>query len=102
MVAGIETEANLTQRLQAIEHDRIELLQQAVEVLRGIQSGNQAMLTEALAGVVGFAYLLGVQLGIPAHRIDHEVITAFREVLGEENPRARDIDEVVRHLKTRV
>lgn len=101
MVAGIETEANLTQRLQAVEHDRIELVQQAVEVLRGIQSGNQAMLTEALAGVVGFAYLLGVQLGIPSHRIDREVITAFHEVLGRDNPRSKEMDEVVRHLKNR-
>jgi len=101
-VTGMEAETNLTRKLQAVEHDRIELVQQAVEVLRSVQSGNQTLLTEALAGVVGFAYLLGVQMGIAPHRIDREVIAAFQDAPSVDNPRRDEMADIVRHLRGRI
>lgn len=100
-MANYDAEIDLTRKLQAVEHDRVELVQQAVEVLRSIQSGNEVELTEALAGVVGFAYLLAVQTGIGLHRVDQVIAQAFQVHTDMEPGRASDMTEVVRYLKNR-
>lgn len=100
-LANLDTEVDLTRKLQAVEHDRIELVQQAVEVLRSIQSGNQVELTEALAGVIGFGYLLAVQMGVAPHRIDHDIVQAFQVTAEQDKLRTADLAEVARYLKNR-
>ncbi|WAH36987.1 MazG-like family protein [Alicyclobacillus dauci] len=100
-MADVESHIDLTRKLQTVEHDRIELVQQAVEVLRSIQSGNEGELTEALSGVVGLAYLLGVQMGVPPHRIDHGIVNSFRIAAEVDDKRHTDLTEVIRYLSDR-
>lgn len=100
-LANLDTEADLTRKLQAVEHDRIELVQQAVEVLRSIQSGNQVELSEALAGVIGLGYLLAVQMGIPPHRVDHNIAQGFQNAAGHDRTRTADLAQVAHYLKGR-
>jgi len=100
-VANLDIEADLTRKLQAVEHDRIELVQQAVEVLRSIQSGNQVDLSEALAGVIGFGYLLTVQMGLDPHQVDHDIIEAFQLTAERDRLRMEDLAKVSYYLKSR-
>lgn len=100
-MGNVETKVDLTRKLQAVEQDRIELVQQAVEVLRSIQTGNQVELTEALAGVVGLAYLLGTQMGITPHRVDRDVIQVLQSAAETDLLRGAEMTEVARYLRDR-
>ncbi|MFD1675978.1 MazG-like family protein [Alicyclobacillus fodiniaquatilis] len=100
-MANIESQVDLTRKLQTVEHDKIELVQQVVEVLRSIQSGNQGELTVTLGSVVGLAYLLGVQMGIAPHQIDHEIINGYRMAKADGVSHA-DLEEVIEHLHNRI
>lgn len=99
-MAEVESQVDLTRKLQAVEHDRIELVQQAVEVLRSIQSGNEVDLTQSLSGVIGLAYLLGVQMGVAPHRIDKEIMTTFRMTADVDDTRHTEWMAVVQYLAT--
>lgn len=100
-MADVESQIHLARKLQTVEHDRIELMQQAVEVLRSIQSGNHAELTMSLAGVVGLAYLLGVQMGISPRQIDSEIIQEFSLSAEVDSVREADLARVVQYLSNR-
>lgn len=81
-----------------VEQDRVELLQRAVDVLRSVQSGNHKELTESLAGVVGFAYLLGIQMGISPRQVDSVIDDEFRNAMPAEDKRESALREVIQHL----
>ena len=80
----------------------LSFVQQAVEVLRSIQSGNEAELTDALAGVVGLGYLLGVQMGIHPHRIDHVITGGYRVAAEVDTSRKPELMEVAQYLSERL
>ncbi|EPZ46353.1 MULTISPECIES: MazG-like family protein [Alicyclobacillus] len=101
-MADLESKVDLTRKLQTVEHDRIELVQQAVEVLRSIQSGNEAELTDALAGVVGLGYLLAVQMGIHPHRIDNVIAGGYRVAAEVDASRKPELLEVAKYLSERL
>lgn len=97
-VTNLDSQVDLTRKLHMVEQDKIELAQSAIEVLRSIQSGNQKELTESLAAVVGLAYLLGIQMGIPPRQVDAAIDETLRRDLQHDDVREAAFRDVVRHL----
>lgn len=97
-VTNLDSQLDLARKLQIVERDRIELVQQAVDVLRSIQMGNRSALTESLAGVIGLAYLLATRMGIPPHQIDQYIERELATLLESDSERDSEFREVVRYI----
>lgn len=97
-MTNLDSQLDLARKLQIVERDRIELVQQAVDVLRSIQSGNRTALTESLAGVIGLAYLLATRMGIPPHQIDQYIERELTALLQSDSERDDEFKEVVHYI----
>ncbi len=92
----------LMKRLRALEHEQMDLLQQVVDVMRHALTGNHAMFVESLAKVVGIAYVMAQELGIPPERLDREVVIALMTMpFDPESDGEKAAKEVARYLKDR-
>lgn len=102
MAVAESIEDVLMKRLRAVEHEQIDLLQQVVDVMRHAHTGNHAMFVESLAQVVGIAYVMAQELGIPPERLDREVVVALEGMpLDPDSDRQQAAQDVVEYLKAR-
>jgi MazG-like family len=97
-VSNADPHMQIARKLRTVETAKTELIQQVAEVFRGVQSGNQRDLTQALGGLVGLAYYLGAQMGIPLESIDRDMDAGFPKAFQQDGLDARDYDLVLRHL----
>lgn len=88
----------IARKLRSMETTRIELIQQVAEVFRGIQTGNQKDLSEALGGLVGMAYFLAVKMGIPFDWIERDLQNGFPKVLMQDFIDLEDFEVVKKYI----
>ncbi|WP_233096216.1 MazG-like family protein [Alicyclobacillus sp. SO9] len=69
----MEPHMQIARKIRSIETVKIELLQQVTEVYRGVHSGNQREVQQALGALIGVAYVLGVQLGFSPAEIERNI-----------------------------
>ena len=97
-MSNADPHMQIARKLRSVETARTELVQQLAEVFRGIQSGNQRDLSEALGGLVGLAYFLAVQMGISPEIVDREVQRGLPKGIGQDGIDIRDYEVVQRYL----
>gem|GEM_PF-5354925 len=88
----------IARKLQAIETLKVQLLQQVVDVQKGIQSGNDRELQRNLAGVIGIAYLLGLQIGHTPEQLDALIETGIPRGLIRDEQDIADVDTIKRYI----
>ncbi|GMA50769.1 hypothetical protein GCM10025857_21260 [Alicyclobacillus contaminans] len=91
----------IARKLRSIETAKIALIQQVSDVFRGIQTGNEREMTEALGGLVAIAYYMGQQLGLNLAGVDRQAASGLPQGLEYDADATVDFSVVQRYLNSR-
>ncbi len=99
-MANVEPHMEVARKIRSLETAKISLIQQLADVHRALLSGSERELTSALAALIGMAYFLGRQAGIPPAQIERQIIQELTHSLGRDTDTADAVDAVMRHFGT--
>jgi hypothetical protein len=97
----LDPHMQIARKVRSIDTIKIELLQQVVDVYKGIQTGHQREVLQGLGSLIGTAYFLGVQLGVSPAEVDRHVESSIPRTLVREETDITDSDIVKRHFSNK-
>jgi hypothetical protein len=97
-VAKMEPHMQIARRIRSIESAKVEVLRRVTDLFQGLQTGDERMLSQALAGLVGTTYLIGQQVGLTPDQIDREVVRHLPRGIGADPADIADLDVIRRHF----
>jgi len=100
-VPNADPHMQIARKLRSIEAAKIEMIEQVAEVFRGIQSGNNRALSQALGELVGLAYFVGTQVGVGPETIDREVANGLPKMVGRESLDVSELESLLRYLSSK-
>ncbi|MCL6627912.1 MAG: MazG-like family protein [Alicyclobacillus shizuokensis] len=97
-MARMEPHMHIARRIRSIESAKIEVLRRVTDLFEGLQTGDERTFSQALAGLVGTAYLIGQQVGIPPDKMDQEVVRQLPRTATGSTSELAELDVVRRHF----
>lgn len=94
----LDPHMQIARKVRSIETVKIQLLQEILDVYKGVQIGNQREVAHNLGALIGTAYLLGVQLGISPAELDRHVESSIPRTGAGETGDLADTDAVKQHF----
>ncbi|WP_026962676.1 MazG-like family protein [Alicyclobacillus herbarius] len=98
MAATMEPHMQIARRIRSIESAKIELLRRVADLFEGLQIGDERMLSQSLAGLIGTAYVIGQQVGISPSQMDEEVLRQLPRTTTANAADLTELDPVRRHF----
>lgn len=96
----LNSHVQIARKIRSVESVKVHMLEQLVEVFRGIQSGNEHDMSESLGGLVGLTYYLARQLGLELNLIDEQAQNAWVKTLAEKDVDSGDLEFVQQYLRS--
>jgi len=100
-VPNSDPHMQIARKIRSIETAKIELLQQAAEIYKSLQTGSERELAHSIGGIVAIAYFIGKQMGVPLESIDREALTSLPKTLSQHALDVADYESVQRYLASK-